>query len=1200
MWRASADQPQISDSFKQRGDAAVLGTQIGNTSSIKPDSTTPTERSITKLKSTQESSKLQESVPRKRRKISRGHFEQGLEKSDSLQRLPSSSSEDKKANSETNDVEISGNKDRSLSYVSEQKDKNQDLGLTETDRSTQSPSSGSPKDENIDYETNAAEIAVDQEAKPLNEHGLLHRQQPENIDTESNGENDQIPLSQEGYETTENENLPDQPADLQDTETLNDSPILDNVQFQNENQSTSPENSEKSREQDLQIHNIVPPAQNQVNVENSEIESSMKIFKCGACEKSFLSETNFMNHIRMHERKKDSSVRPLTGREREFNKSQGIEHSEKKHNPHQFLGAKSLFTVGTQASNTKDEKIILIANDDVDHVAGRHDENKSRTSDNEIPEGNEILNHRNQEHDPDETEVGIRKYDDNTHPLGTETQTELKQQSLSSTPQPNIDILEQNFTNFYKSVNPRGNRKSVDPKRNRKSVDPNRDSKLTPSKPDVHQSHDGGAEWQKGEQNQSQEINESESSSLHSGANHTPTNINHMSFHNKEVLLENSNRKSSKNLPQTRGQVEGDFDTEVPEDNLDVTPQTVKHNNTKSSSALHRRTHNGKSPDKTLKASSSLASHPNTHRKAFECDYCGKAFQHKCHLVRHLRCHTGEKNYECAHCSKTFKEKSHLVSHLKVHVETTVYQCNQCNKSFKYKYHFDRHVKLHSKERPYKCDQCETSYKEKKSLERHLKTHIGEKCNEEWMYQCHQCHKRLKTRTLLELHRRTHREHNLHQCIFCDKSFRTKASLTLHLHKHGELKSSKGKVPAQNLLTEDQSNTNTSQGSEISHGNTRPVTTIVNLPDESIEKEGSYIPQSKDQVDDDVNDLVENFQVHSPPASEMSFRTFGTLTGYLDESIDILQTRRQKSGYHPEMEKSRNSTHGSDLSQEEIISHEDYSTNSKVRNESINFPEELNEEEGPHTRQSKDQVDEDVNDLVENFQVHSPPASEMSFRTFGTLTGYLDESIDILQTRRQKSGYHPEMEKSRNSTHGSDLSQEEIISHEDYSTNSKVRNESINFPEELNEEEGPHTRQSKDQVDEDDNDLVENFQVHSPPASEMSFRTFGTLTGYLDESIGILQTMRQKSGYHWEMEKSRISTHGSDLSQEEIISHEDYSTNSKVRNESINFPEELNEEEGPHTRQSKDQVDDDVNDLVENFQVIRHQQVKCLSELSAP
>ena len=138
----------------------------------------------------------------------------------------------------------------------------------------------------------------------------------------------------------------------------------------------------------------------------------------------------------------------------------------------------------------------------------------------------------------------------------------------------------------------------------------------------------------------------------------------------------------------------------------------------------------------------------------------------------------------------------------------------------------------------------------------------------------------------------------------------------------------------------------------------------------------------------------------------MSFRTFGTLTGYLDESIGILQTMRQKSGYHREMEKSRISTHGSDLSQEEIISHEDYSTNSKVRNESINFSltkqsEELNEEGGPHTPQSKDQVDEDVDDLVENFQAHSPPASQISFRTFGTLAGYLDETIGILETSKQ-------------------------------------------------------------------------------------------------------------------------------------------------------------------------------------------------------
>ena len=77
----------------------------------------------------------------------------------------------------------------------------------------------------------------------------------------------------------------------------------------------------------------------------------------------------------------------------------------------------------------------------------------------------------------------------------------------------------------------------------------------------------------------------------------------------------------------------------------------------------------------------------------------------------------------------------------------------------------------------------------------------------ERVYQCHQCDKRFKTRTLLEFHRRTHREDNRYQCSYCDRTFRTKASLTLHLQKHSEVKNSEGKMPVQNPLTEDQSDT---------------------------------------------------------------------------------------------------------------------------------------------------------------------------------------------------------------------------------------------------------------------------------------------------------------------------------------------------------------------------------------------------------
>ena len=185
--------------------------------------------------------------------------------------------------------------------------KNQDLGMIKSDRFTQGPSSSSPKDKNIHSETNAAEIALDNDAETQSEVGLLHRQQGASIDTKNNGGEDEIPLSQEGHEAIENENLSDQPADLRDTETPKDFLTLHSVQLQNENQSTSSENSE-------------------------------------------------------------------------------VGHNE--------------------------------------------------------------------------TEVGTRKYDDNTHSLGTETQTELKRQhkttgkSLNSTPEPNIDTLERNFTNFYKSMDP--------------------------------------------------------------------------------------------------------------------------------------------------------------------------------------------------------------------------------------------------------------------------------------------------------------------------------------------------------------------------------------------------------------------------------------------------------------------------------------------------------------------------------------------------------------------------------------------------------------------------------------------------------------------------------------------------------------------------------------------------------------------------
>ena len=189
---------------------------------------------------------------------------------------------------------------------------------------------------------------------------------------------------QEANETIGNEVTPDQSADLQDKETPKDFYILKRM---NENQSMFSEKSQKSPNP-LRNNNGVFPLQNRDNFGNPEVITSLNILKCWICEKAFISGTNFMNHIRMHKRNKDSNVRIFTIEEPEtcsnegtgLRENQGNGHSKKKQNSHwnnnKLVRTKSLSSTGTQPSSVKEEEIVVIADGDIDDVVIRHDEIK--------------------------------------------------------------------------------------------------------------------------------------------------------------------------------------------------------------------------------------------------------------------------------------------------------------------------------------------------------------------------------------------------------------------------------------------------------------------------------------------------------------------------------------------------------------------------------------------------------------------------------------------------------------------------------------------------------------------------------------------------------------------------------------------------------------------------------------------------------
>ncbi|XP_065808497.1 gastrula zinc finger protein XlCGF57.1-like [Labrus bergylta] len=168
-----------------------------------------------------------------------------------------------------------------------------------------------------------------------------------------------------------------------------------------------------------------------------------------------------------------------------------------------------------------------------------------------------------------------------------------------------------------------------------------------------------------------------------------------------------------------------------------------------------------------------------TGKRPHRCSECGKRFNQKGTLTRHMKIHTGEKPFNCSECGKIFNQQGYLTKHMVIHTGEKLFSCSVCGKSFTHRLSLTYHMLIHTGEKPFSCSVCSKSFNQRGSLTTHMLVHTGEN-----PFSCSECGKGFTSKGNLTSHMLVHTGEKPFSCSVCSKGFTQRGSLTRHLLVH--------------------------------------------------------------------------------------------------------------------------------------------------------------------------------------------------------------------------------------------------------------------------------------------------------------------------------------------------------------------------------------------------------------------------------